>query len=154
MSYSELQFILAEARERGLITTGSAEAYYLEGIRSNFAYWRTVVPAAYGLDVSAPDAYFTQPAVAYTGTTEEKLDKLYLQKWISLYFTGLEAWFDWRRTGKPVIIPGANNLNDNKVPVRFIYPVVEQSLNGANRAEAVTRQGGTDDINTLIWIAK
>lgn len=53
----------------------------------------------------------------------------------------------------PVIVPGRDNLNNNKVPVRFIYPVAEQALNGANRAAAVTRQG-TDDINTLIWIAK
>lgn len=154
MSYSELQFILAEARERGFISTGTAEGYYLEGIRSNFAYWKAVVPASYGIDVSVSDAYFLQPGVAYTGSSDEKLDRIYLQKWISLYFTGLEAWFDWRRTGKPQIIPGANNLNENKVPVRFIYPVSEQSLNQTNRAEAVTRQGGTDNINTLVWIAK
>jgi hypothetical protein len=154
MSYSELQFLLAEARERDFISTGSAEAYYLEGIRSNFAYWKAVVPASYGIDLTIPDSYYTQTAVAYSGTSDEKLDKIYLQKWISLYFTGLEAWFDWRRTRKPAIVPGANNLNENKVPVRFIYPVSEQSLNQANRAEAVTRQGGTDDINTLVWIAK
>lgn len=53
----------------------------------------------------------------------------------------------------PVIVPGLDNLNNNKVPVRFIYPLSEQALNAANRAAAVTRQG-VDDINTLVWIAK
>jgi hypothetical protein len=82
------------------------------------------------------------------------LDKIYLQRWIANYFTGLEAWYDWRRTGSPAIIPGANNLNNNLVPVRFIYPVIEQSLNGDNRKEAVTRQGNTDDLNTKMWLNK
>jgi hypothetical protein len=152
MSYAELQFILAEARERGFITTGNADVYYLNGVRANFDYWRSVVPSQYGINLTVPDSYFVQPSVAYTGTQSEKLDKIYLQKWVSLYFNGLEGWFDWRRTGKPAVIPGANNLNDNKVPIRYIYPQSEQSLNPANRKEAVTRQGGTDDLNTKMWI--
>ena len=112
-----------------------------------------MVPAAYGITVTPPATYYTQPAVAYVGTSTEKLGKIALQKWVSLFFTGLEAWFDWRRTGLPVIVPGVDNLNNNRVPVRFIYPLSEQALNKANRDAAVARQG-VDDINTLIWIAK
>lgn len=154
MNYAELQFILAEAAEKGMISTSTtANTYYLNGINANFAYYASMVPASYGINVTPNANYFTQPAVAYTGTTQEKLEKIALQKWVALFFTGLEGWFDWRRTGMPVIVPGRDNLNNNKVPVRFIYPVAEQALNGANRAAAVTRQG-TDDINTLIWIAK
>lgn len=154
MNYSELQFILAEAAEKGMITSSTtAETYYLNGVQSNFAYYATMVPAAYGINVTPPASYYTQPAVAYTGTNAEKLNKIALQKWVSLFFTGLEGWFDWRRTGLPVIVPGQDNLNNNKVPVRFIYPLAEQALNAANRAAAVTRQGA-DDINTLVWIAK
>ena len=52
----------------------------------------------------------------------------------------------------PEIIPGPANLNENKVPVRYIYPLEEQSLNTANRADAVQRQGGTDDLNTKMWL--
>ncbi len=154
MSYAELQFILAEARERGFITTGSADVFYMNGMKANFDYWKAVVPVTYGIDVTAPDTYFAQAAVTYSGSQSEKLDKIYFQKWIALYFSGLEGWFDWRRTGKPAIVPGLNNLNDNKVPIRYIYPQSEQSLNPTNRAEAVARQGGTDDINTKMWIAQ
>jgi len=53
----------------------------------------------------------------------------------------------------PEIKPGPDNLNQNRVPVRFIYPLSEQSLNGANREEAVKRQG-PDDLNTRTWVAK
>lgn len=151
MTYAELQFILAEARQKGMITTGDAETYYLNGINANFAYWQSVVPAAYGLNVNMPAGYLTQSGVAFTGTDAEKLAKIALQKWIALYFNGLEAWYDWKRTGMPEIIPGSANLNNNKVPVRYIYPQSEQSLNGTNRAAAVSRQG-TDDLNTRPWI--
>lgn len=154
MTYSQQQLLLAEAREKGLITTGDAATYYTTGIQSNFDYWSAVVPASYGINVKPAADYFTQPSVAYTGTASEKLEKIYLQRWIANYFTGLEAWFDWRRTGSPAIVPGSNNLNNNLVPVRFIYPVIEQSLNGDNRKEAVARQGNTDDINTKMWLNK
>jgi len=154
MTYAELQFILAEARERGLITTGVAETYYNNGITANFDYWKSLVPTQYNLNVNMPTGYLTQAAVAYTGNSTEKLAKIALQKWIALYFNGLEAWFDWRRTGMPAIVPGTANLNGNKVPVRYIYPLSEQSLNGVNRQKAVTAQGGTDDLNTKMWLIK
>jgi hypothetical protein len=65
----------------------------------------------------------------------------------------MEAWFDWRRTRIPNLKPAVSNQNNNKIPVRFIYPISEQALNGKNRADAVARQGG-DDINTLMWYLK
>lgn len=152
MTFSELQFLLAEARQKGWISTGDAATYYENGINSNFTYWESVVPAAYNLNVAIPAGYLSQPSVAYTGTDAEKLSKIALQKWIALYFNGLEAWFDWRRTGMPAIVPGPANLNDNKVPIRYIYPQNTQSLNGDNLAAAVERQGGTDDLNTKMWL--
>lgn len=153
MNYAELLFTLAEAREKGLISTGSAETYYLDGIRANFDYWRSVVPAQYGIDLTMPADFLTQASVAYTGTAAQKLEKIALQKWVAYYFNGLEAWYDWRRTRMPAIVPGPDNLNNNQVPVRFIYPLIEQSLNGTNRAEAVARQGA-DDNNAKMWLIR
>jgi len=62
----------------------------------------------------------------------------------------MEAWADWRRSGLPVLQPGASNLNGNRIPSRFAYPLSEQALNSANRADAVSKQGA-DDINTKLW---
>ncbi|MEO5996643.1 MAG: SusD/RagB family nutrient-binding outer membrane lipoprotein [Chitinophagaceae bacterium] len=153
MTYPELQFLLAEAKEKGLITAGeTAETYYKNGITANVEYHKKNVPLQYNIDLTLPANYFTQAGVAYTGTTNDKLAKIALQKWIALYFNGTEAWFDWRRTGMPEIIPGPGNLNNGKVPIRYIYPLAEQSLNATNRSEAVARQGGTDDLNTKIWL--
>jgi len=152
MTYAELQFILAEARQKGMITTGDAATYYSNGVTANFNYWKSIVPAAYNLAIDMPVGYMAQTNVALTGTDDEKLAKIALQKWIALYFNGLEAWFDWRRTGMPAITPGPANLNGNKVPIRYIYPLREQSLNGKNRTAAVQRQGNTDDLNTKMWL--
>jgi hypothetical protein len=140
MTYAELQFILAEAREKGLITTVTAEEYYLKGINASFEF--------YGL---IPDpGYFIQNEVAYTGTQDERLEKIGNQKWAASYFQGLEAWFDWRRTGFPVLLPAVDDQNDGRIPVRFIYPRIEQSLNSDNRSAALARQGA-DDINSRVW---
>lgn len=151
MTYAELQFSLAEAREKNIITTGDAATFYTNGITANFAYWKSIVPAAYGIDVTMPASYLTQTAVAYAGTQQEKLAKIALQKWIAYYFNGLEAWFDWRRTGMPEILPLPSNLNGGQIPVRFIYPLKEQTLNAVNRKAAEARQGA-DNMNTKPWI--
>lgn len=154
MSYSELQFILAEAAERGFISTGNAAEYYRNGIEASFTYYgeRLVQPSEswYEITLSPDEDYLTQDGVAYSGTPEEKLKKIALQKWIALYFNGLEAWFDWRRTGSPEVIPGPDNVNGDRVPVRFRYPGEEQALNKENYSSAVQRQGA-DDINTRVW---
>lgn len=139
MTYAELQFLLAEAAEKSLIDE-TAETYYLNGINASFDF--------YGITPEAD--YFTQGSVAYTGTEDQLLEKIGIQKWISLYFQGLEAWFDWRRTGFPKLTPAVDNQNNDMIPVRFIYPISEQALNADNRATAVARQGA-DDINSRVW---
>ena len=140
MTYAELQFILAEAREKGLANIGNAETYYLNGINASFNYY----------SIDPDDNYFTQDNVTYTGTLEERLEKIGKQKWAAAYFQGYEAWFDWRRTGYPILAPAVDNQNDDRIPVRFIFPRIEQSLNATNREVAIARQGA-DDINTRVW---
>ena len=153
MSYSELQFILAEAAEKGWIS-GDAEAYYLAGIQASFDYYLSRVPGNFGIDLStvgATSEYLAQPGVAYAGTQAEKLEKIGIQKYITLYFTDMQGWIEYRRTGFPrTITPGQANQNEGRVPVRYLYPIEQQVLNLDSYNEAVGRQGA-DDINTRVW---
>lgn len=142
MSYAELQFLLAEAAEKDLITA-NAEDFYKNGINASYTYLSRTVPAG----------YFDLPQVVYTGSETEKLNKIGFQKWISLFFHGMEAWYDWRRTGIPALVAGPSNQNNNMIPVRFRYPIIEQSLNAAGYNEAVARQGA-DDLNSKMWYLK
>ena len=142
MTYAELQFLLAEAASKSWIS-GDAATFYNAGITSSFQF--------YGLSVS--QSYLALSQVSLTGNVAEDQKKIGFQKWISFFYQGMEAWYDWRRTRIPALTPAVSNQNGGKIPVRFIYPIIEQALNGSNRSEAVSRQGG-DDINTLMWYLK
>ncbi len=137
MKYDELQFILAEAAQKGFIT-GDANTFYENGVRASFDFW----------DVNQDmTSYLAQNGVAYDGN----LETIMTQKWLASFLVGLEAWYDFRRTGLPsFIIPGQDNVNSDRVPVRFLYPDREQTLNTENYEAAVSRMGG-DDINIKGW---
>jgi hypothetical protein len=139
MLYSEVQFALAEAVERGYIT-GDSETYYQNAIEAHFDYYATPLP----------ENYFLREAVALNENREENLEKILTQKWLSLFMIGHEAWFNIRRTGIPALTPGPDNFNDNKYPVRYLYPESEQAANNANYQEAVEGMGG-DNINIKNW---
>ncbi|MDF2157262.1 SusD/RagB family nutrient-binding outer membrane lipoprotein [Algoriphagus sp. CAU 1675] len=153
MSYAELQFVLAEARERGYISTGSAEEYYRNGIQASIDYYKERYEAIGLSQISeklvVDESYFAQADVAYTGTATEKLAKIGTQKWLALFFNGLEGWYDWRRTDYPKILPGPAAYI-NTVPVRYMYPSSVQSLNGENYKAAIARQGA-DNLTTRVW---
>jgi len=139
MGYPELLFILAEARQKGLITTApTVQDYYEAGVRAAFEFF----------DVAMPADYLNRDGVKFQES--EALTLIGTQKWISLFFTGLEAWFDWRRTGIPELVAGRDNVNNGKIPVRFAYPQSEQTLNPQSWQEAVARQG-EDTYNTPVW---
>jgi hypothetical protein len=137
MQYSELQFALAEAAQKGYIN-GNVKEYYENGVQASFAYYKTVVPAD----------YFTRPSIALNGNNDRT--KILTQKWLSLIGIGHEAWFEIRRTGIPAVKPGPNNLNEGRYPVRYTYPESEQATNSVNYKEAAQRIGG-DDINSKSW---
>ncbi len=140
MQYSEVQFALAEAAERGYIS-GDVQTFYQAGIAASFEY--------YGVEV--PTEYLTQESVALSGV--DNLNKILTQKWFSLISNGHEAWFNVRRTGIPELKPGPDNLNNDKYPVRYLYPESEQATNSANYKAAAERIGG-DNINSKGWWEK
>ncbi len=141
MTYAELSFILAEAAQKGYIN-GDAEEFYMNGINAAMAMY----------DVTPADSYFTQEGVALSSDQETALDQIAVQKWMALFYNGMEAYFDWRRTGRPAIVPGPDNLNANRVPLRFVYPDAEQSGNNTNWSDAISRIGGDDNINAVMWL--
>ena len=166
LTYSEVQFILAEAKERGLISGGSdAATYYMNGISDQFAYDKSRldvlnqgIPSsdhnfAKSSDITPPPSYFTQPGVAYTGTQAEKLYKIRIQKWFALFYNGFEGWSEWRRTGVPKETKIGPASAISAWPQRTRYPLSEQTVNTTNYNAALTVQG-PDDLLTKLWWAK
>jgi hypothetical protein len=142
MGYPELQFLLAEARFKNLITTAiPVQTYYENGVKGAFIY----------LNTTAPASYLTQAGVAFDANNAMK--QIFTQKWISLFYTGLENWYEYRRTGLPALTAGPDNQNGGRIPVRYRYPLNEQAQNPENLKAAIARQGA-DDLNTKVWWAK
>jgi hypothetical protein len=146
MTYSEVLFLQAEAAHRGWIA-GDPAALYEAAIRANMNQYDAWSPANAPTDAEI-DAYLADPAVQYEAANGLAL--INTQKWISLYMQGTEAYANQRRIGIPVLLPGPD-LGISRIPVRFMYPTGEQSLNAANLNEAVQRQSGGLDLITPVW---
>lgn len=138
MSYAEVEFIKAELAQKNILSA-DAEAHYKKGVTAAIEQWGGEVPAD----------YFDNPAAAYDGTFE----RIMLQKYYALYFNDYQQWFEYRRTGLPVLPQGAGLLNGGVMPVRFRYPVIVQTSNQENYARVVATMGA-DDINTKVWWEK
>jgi hypothetical protein len=145
MNYSELQFILAEAAAKGWITAKTAQSYYETGTTNAITLWGLTVPAGYlGFQKVKWDENYT---------LDQKMELIHLQKYYSLFFTDLESWFEYRRTGHPNLPKGGGLLNNGVMPARLNYPVTVQSTNSANYQAAVASQG-PDVISTQVWWQK
>ncbi len=132
MSYSELQFLMAEAVTKGYIT-GTAQTYYTNGINASMA--------ANGID-------------SYTGTNGTlavniALKQIAEENWIALFCQGVESWTEQRRTGFPVLTPVQDGAI-SEIPSRYKYPNTEQSLNATGYNGAVSSQGA-DLLTTKLW---
>jgi hypothetical protein len=141
INYPELQFILAEAALKGYIS-GDPKTYYDNGVTNAITFWGLPVPVN----------YFANPVLAWNpaDSDDNKLEKIHQQKYYTLFFTDFQQWFEYRRTGHPVLPKGSGLQNGGLMPSRFKYPVYVQSVNSANYTSAVAAFG-PDDLNTKMW---
>ncbi|MEN8228557.1 MAG: SusD/RagB family nutrient-binding outer membrane lipoprotein [Bacteroidota bacterium] len=117
LTYSEVEFLKAEAYSRGLVTKDAAAAKvsYEQGIRAHMEYME--------VEDASIDSYILDPMVVWNGD-EAGIQKLYIQKWISLFRQSWEAWAEMRRTDVPLlsVAEGSPYGGHNRVPFRFGYP--------------------------------
>ncbi|HET8828140.1 MAG TPA: SusD/RagB family nutrient-binding outer membrane lipoprotein [Pelobium sp.] len=141
LNYGELQLILAEAAVKGYISK-SAKTYYETGAASGITLWGYTVP----------NNYFTFAKVKWDDSYsfEQKMELIFIQKYYALFFTDLQSWIEYRRTGYPSLPKGAGLANNGIMPARLTYPVYVQSANPTNYKEAVQRQG-PDEVTTQVW---
>lgn len=122
MTYSELLFLCAEA--------GNSKQMYLEAISASNAQNNVSDDATYQADADA----------AWDTNADEALG---VQKWISLYGNGVEAFAEWRRLDYPAnIVEVPNSVYPGQgVPNRFPYASTESLTNGTNQSAAISSQG-------------
>lgn len=152
LTYPELQFTLAEAVTKGWIE-GDVESYYTEGIRASMEYNQVELsPFGYADFMD----FYENSGVAYSAVTD-----IWEQKWLALFFHGMEPYFEVRRwyheggdsfDNIPFLSASCGNLNNNQLPLKFLYPGEEQSLNAINYDEVINRIGGSNDQNARMWL--
>jgi hypothetical protein len=157
MNYAELKFILAEAALKGWINS-SAEAHYKEGVLNELTLWITTwtstINPSTGL-LNIVDAYLIAADKQFlpNHTFDDKMERIHLMKYYALFLTDMQQWFEYRRTGHPILPKGAGLRNNGIMPARMTYPVYVQSTNSANYQAAIARQG-PDVISTMVWWQK
>ena len=163
-SYSDSQFLLAEAKARGFLSAGNtAKEYYEEGIRANMNFTKdgTKDEFNHGMPITDEwiDAYLQGNAVKFAGTTTDQIEQIGNQRYLSLFLRGVNhAYWSWRRLGIPEIpVNPSTNLYQpsNEYPMRWMYPSNEITYNPDNVQEAIQRQFGSSESNSgLMWILK
>ncbi|WP_421943530.1 SusD/RagB family nutrient-binding outer membrane lipoprotein [Pedobacter sp.] len=138
-SYAELLFDRAEAAARGLTTENAADLFK-QGVTASLKQ--------FSVGDAAIASYLAQTSVQYDATNYKK--SIGEQKWIALFGQGLEAWAEQRRLDFPQLTASVNTVLNGQIPVRFIYPGTEQSLNGQSYRNAVASQGA-DLLTTKLW---
>jgi hypothetical protein len=145
LNYPELQFTLAEAAAKGWISNKTAQSYYEAGVTSGITLWGYTVPANY--------LSFEKVKWNESYSLSQKMSLIHLQKYYAMFFTDMEQWFEYRRTGYPVLPKGSGLSNGGVMPARLNYPVYVQSANSQNYLSAVAAQGA-DLISTQVWWQK
>ncbi len=169
VGYPELCFNIAEGYARGW-ATGSAEDWYIKGIKASQSFYgiaegaNTMTYSKSGARDAADlvkysvnfnfNTFYEQSSVKYDAATG--IEKIVSQKYAAFFMnSGMEAYFNWRRTGFPAFSSGVGNGNSNRIALRWIYPATERTANATNYKAAIDSQyAGKDDINDPMWLIK
>ena len=148
---AQTQLLLAEARFRGWISTGTAAQYFSDGIKAHMDQMVTY-DAGCAVAAAARDVYITANPLG-AGT---ELNQINTQYWIASFLNGPEAFANFRRSGFPALTANPyGQPNNPDVPNgtfirRLTYPTSELSVNPTNLQEAISRQGA-DKLSTKVW---
>lgn len=157
MTYAEVELIRTEAVVKGWIQGDAAISYY-NAIANSINYWvpqfTTDIHDKEFIDYIAAGGLEWNDNLPLDGVgIASKMANIQLQKYYVLFLTDFQQWFEYRRTGHPVLPKGDGLRNGGRMPVRLNYPVYIQSANAQNYRDAVKNMGA-DDINTLVWWQK
>lgn len=150
--YDEVLFIKAEAAQKGWNVSGSPTGLFEEAVRASIENWNSDAP------LSQVDSYVN--AVMNDLSTSDFDQVLGEQKWIALYFQGIQGWSEWRRLDfeghirEPEGGWQGQSGGLTTWAMRIDYPDGEFSVNEQNVIEAAEQQFGSaeaDHYGSRIW---
>ncbi len=152
ISAAESYFLQAEAAFRGWTGFTGAAADFNNGVLASFTYLESNNPngnaaAEAAALTSQPDDMSNYNACT---TDAQRIACIIRQKWIAMNgVSPFESYCDYRRLGLPADIPTSISTyldTPPTIPVRFLYPTSEYTLNTANVNAQGTINGHTSNI--------
>lgn len=161
ITYAQTSLLLAEARQRGFITTSTPQAYYEAGVKAHMSeldIFTSTSGGASPITDAQATAYLAQPAIAFNSTDALRL--INEQYWVASLLMWPEAWHNRERSGYPVLTPihfpgeeASVTAGDGFIH-RLMYTTKEWSANQVNVQAAVERMGGDNFGVRLFWDPK
>lgn len=142
---SQTHLLLAEARFRGWISSGTAAQYFSDGIKAHMDQMVSF-DATCAVAPADRDAY----VAANPLISGKELEQINTQYWISSFLNGQEAFANFRRSGYPALQPNPYPGREVAWINRLTYPNSEISVNGENVKAAIAKQGA-DNLETKVW---
>lgn len=145
-TYAEVEFMIAEAIERGW-ATGNAADHYNAGVRAAMEMY-SIYDASVEIPSSEIDAYLAANPYDSANWAEQIGE----QYWAATFLNFYETYANWRRTGYPELIPVdyPGNESNGTIPRRLRYPISEASNNPEGYNAAIQQQG-PDEFTTRMW---
>jgi hypothetical protein len=148
---AQTNLLLAEARFRGWISSGTAAQYFADGIKAHMNQL-----ASYDAGSAVPGTTRDAYIAAHPLVPGRELEQINTQYWIASFLNGPEAFANFRRSGYPALAPNPYGQPSNPdVPngtfIRRIgYPTSELSVNTTNVNAAIAIMG-PDKLSTRLW---
>lgn len=165
---AEVHFLKAEAYARGIGVAknmNTAEDEYKAGITASVNFWYYI---AHNTNVTSDDweavappvptpaqmtNFLNHPKVAFTGSDDDKLKKIYAQEWLSFFRQPWLAYNLWRRTGETPSDPNVKDPTHQNF-YRLPYPQDEAVNNTTNYNAEIEKLGGANTSSVKVWWMK
>jgi hypothetical protein len=150
LTYAETELLLAEAANRGWSVGPDAATHYANGLRgamqslSQFSSTGTI-------SSTTIEAYVSANPLSTTNPLKQINEQYWLEAATTFNFT--EAWFNWRRSGYPELVPVnyPTNATNGTIPRRLPYPGTEISNNPTGYQMGVASLNGGDLLTSRVW---
>lgn len=153
LTYAQTELLLAEAAARGWNVGGTAATHYAAGAVAGMTSLATLGSALTISSTTATTWVALHPLdITSTAASLKQINEQY---WATtgIQFNYIETWFNWRRSGYPVLTPVvySGNFSGGQIPRRQLYPLTEATLNGANYKTGVSHLSGGDTWTSRVW---
>ena len=154
LTYTEIEYLLAEAKERGWsVGATTAAQHYANGLSAAMSSLARFNEGA-AVDAGDITAYVASHPLDESSSTAA-IAQINTQYWAATgsFFEMIENWTNWRRSGYPVLTPVnyPGNFTNGTIPRKVPYESNEPSNNPVNYADALSRENGVDDFTSRVY---